>query len=137
MPGCRSTGVTGVHNMATPSGTSVGTIKVVIGEVTIKGVDGVTRVAHVGDKVFINEILMTSANAVVQVQLENGSLLDLGRDSQIALDDDIAGAAGAPAHPTPEAAAAAGQDVAAIQAAIAAGQDPTQVAQATAAGGAP
>ncbi|MEQ1776716.1 MAG: retention module-containing protein, partial [Burkholderiales bacterium] len=121
--------------MATTStaNASVGTIKVVIGDVKIIGVDGVARQAQVGDKVFAKEVIQTNANAIVQVQLENGRMLDLGRDSKIALDDDVLGAgqaaATAPQAPT--------QDIAALQAQIAAGADPSKVAEATAAGGAP
>jgi hypothetical protein len=121
-------------------GKAIGTIKLVIGDVKIKGVDGVERIAQVGEKVFAKEILITAANAVVQVQLENGNLLDLGRNTQLALDEDMlaGGAATAGTGAAPAAAAAAAQqDVAAIQAAIAAGVDPTKIAEATAAGGAP
>src|SRR5262245_17843088 len=112
---------------------AVGTIKVIVGDVKVVGIDGVARQVQVGDKVFAKEIIQTTANAVVQVQLENGRMLDLGRDSQIALDDDIltAGSGGAPA------AAPATGDIAALQAQIAAGADPSKVAEATAAGGAP
>ena len=67
----------------------VGTIKVVTGDVKVIGVDGVARQAMVGDKVFAKETIQTAANAIVQVQLENGRMLDLGRDSKIALDDDV------------------------------------------------
>ena len=111
---------------------AVGTIKVVIGDVKIIGVDGVARQAQVGDKVFAKESIQTAANAVVQVQLENGRMLDLGRDSKIALDDDVLNVG-----QTPTTAPAPTQDVASIQAQIAAGADPSKVADATAAGGAP
>src|SRR6188508_1012918 len=108
------------------TGKSIGTIKLVIGDVKVKGVDGVERAAVVGEKVYAKEVLITAANAIVQVQLDNGNLLDLGRSAQITLDEEMlaggaggaaAGAAAAPAA----AAAAAATDVAAIQAAIAAG----------------
>ena len=119
---------------AAAGGKAVGTIQVVIGDVKVVGVDGVARAAHVGDKIYVKETLATGADGIVQVQLENGHSLDLGRDSKIAMDPAILdeGTGGAPA-----AAAAPGQDVAALQAAIAAGADPTQAAPATAAGGAP
>lgn len=116
------------------SGTAaVGTIKVVTGDVKVIGVDGVARQAHVGDKVFAKEAIQTNANAIVQVQLENGRTLDLGRDSKIALDDDVLNVGQAPTT----APATAGTDIAALQAQIAAGADPSKVAEATAAGGAP
>src|SRR5918995_4978306 len=106
-------------------GTPIGTIKLIIGDVKIRGADGVERVAVVGEKVFAKEILITAANAVVQIQLENGNLLDLGRNAQLTLDEDMlaggGGAGGGAAPPGAATAAAATQDVAGIQAAIAAG----------------
>jgi Domain of unknown function (DUF5801)/RTX calcium-binding nonapeptide repeat (4 copies)/Cadherin-like domain len=110
----------------------VGTIKIVTGDVKIIGVDGVARQAQVGDRVFARESIQTGANAIVQVQLENGRMLDLGRESKIALDNDILGPQGPAATTAP-----ATGDVASIQAQIAAGADPSKVAEATAAGGAP
>lgn len=109
----------------------VGTIKVVIGDARVIGVDGVARAACVGEKVHAREILETAANAVVQIQLADGRLLDMGRNSTLALDENLLGPArtGAAASPA--------DDVAAVQAAIAAGADPSQVAAATAAGGTP
>lgn len=109
--------------MATPStaNASVGTIKVVIGDVKVIGVDGVARQVHVGDKVFAKETIQTAANAVVQVQLENGRTLDLGRDSKIALDDDVLNV-GQTATTAPPATG----DIAALQAQIAAGADPSK-----------
>jgi VCBS repeat-containing protein len=116
------------------SGTAaVGTIKVVTGDVKVIGVDGVARQAMVGDKVFAKETIQTNANAIIQVQLENGRMLDLGRDSKIALDDDVLNVGQGPST----APAAATTDIAALQAQIAAGADPSKVAEATAAGGAP
>ena len=119
--------------MAIPSSakTEGGTIKVVIGDVKVIGVDGVARAACVGDKVYTREILETAANAVVQIQLADGRLLDMGRNSTLALDETLLGAVPARASASPS------DDIAAIQAAIAAGADPSQVAAATAAGGNP
>ena len=107
----------------------VGTIKVVLGDVRITGVDGVVRAACVGDKVHAREIIQTNANAVIQVQLADGRMLDLGRDSILALDEDLLGA------PRTARTASPTDDIAALQAAIAAGADPSKIAEATAAGG--
>ena len=113
----------------TTKAAEVGTIKVVLGDVRITGVDGVVRAACVGDKVYSKEIIQTNANAVIQVQLADGRMLDLGRDSVLALDEDLLG--------TPRTARTASptDDIAALQAAIAAGADPSKIAEATAAGG--
>src|SRR4029079_12226185 len=90
-------------------GTPIGTIKLVIGGVKIRGADGVERVAVVGEKVFAKEMLITAANAVVQVQLENGNFLDLGRNAQLTLDEDmLAGGAGGAGGVTPPGAVTAG-----------------------------
>ncbi|MBI3919377.1 MAG: retention module-containing protein, partial [Betaproteobacteria bacterium] len=131
--------------MATPAtgSTAAGTITVVVGNVRVVGVDGVARVAKVGDKIFAQEVIETGANGIIQVQLAGGRFLDLGRDSKLALTSEILAEAGggvavAPAAPSPEDAAAAAKAQAAAEAAkIAAGADPTQVTEATAAGGAP
>ena len=120
--------------MASSAKAEVGTVKVAIGDVKVIGVDGVARQVQVGDKVYAKEVIQTSANAIVQVQLADGRMLDLGRDSRIALDDDLLGSGAATATTAPVAPA---QDIAALQAAIAAGADPSKVAEATAAGGAP
>ncbi|MBI3917015.1 MAG: retention module-containing protein, partial [Betaproteobacteria bacterium] len=129
------------------TGKVVGTITIVVGNVKIIGADGVERIAKVGDKVLANESLATGADGIIQVQLVNGKMIDLGRESTLALTDALIAEAGAaapglaPTVPTvvsPEDAAAQAKAQAAAEAAkIAAGADPTQVTEATAAGGAP
>ena len=129
--------------MATPAtgSTAAGTITVVVGNVRVIGVDGVARAAKVGDKVFAREVIETGADGIIQVQLDGGRFLDVGRDSKFALTSEILAeaSAGTPATAAPPATTPAGaeQDAAALQKAIAAGADPSQVAAATAAGGAP
>lgn len=115
--------------IASTAKAEVGTIKVALGDVKIIGVDGVARAACVGDKVFAKEVIQTAANAIVQVQLADGRMLDLGRESSIALDDDLLGTTKAAKTASPT------DDIAALQAAIAAGADPSKIAEATAAGG--
>ena len=127
---------------AIPTGKVVGTITIVAGNVKIIGDDGVERVAKVGDKLLASESLTTGGDGIVQVQLVNGKLIDLGWDSKLALSDEIIAEAGGTVPgvaeaPTAAVPAGAEQDAAAIQKLIAAGADPTQVAAATAAGGAP
>ena len=56
----------------TASRADAGTIKVAIGEVKVKGVDGVERVALVGEKVHTGEEIITGANGIVQIQLAGG-----------------------------------------------------------------
>jgi large repetitive protein len=113
--------------------TEVGTVKVMFGDVKIVGVDGVVRNTCVGDKVYAKEVIQTAANAVVQVQLADGRMLDLGRNSEIAMDESVLGASRAGVAST----GATGDNVADIQARIAAGEDPTKITEAAAAGGNP
>lgn len=117
--------------MATASSakTEVGTVKVMFGDVKIIGADGVARNTYVGDKVYAKEVIQTAANAVIQVQLADGRMLDLGRNSQLALDEGVLGASPAAVAGTPN------SDIAAAQAAIARGEDPTKVTDPAAAGG--
>ena len=107
---------------------SIGTVKSVIGVVTATGSDGVVRTLQVGDKVFMNDMILTSASGAVLVEFNNGGSFDLGRDSSATLDQSVF-------QPTPAPSSeGAKEDVASLQAKIAAGVDPTQVTEATAAG---
>jgi len=115
--------------MATSGSKAAGTVTFVAGGVKATADDGTVRILEVGDRVFAKEVIATSANAVVQLHLENGSLFDLVRDSTITLDDDLlTGRSGAGPAPT------ARQDVDELQAAIAASTNPARGAEATAAG---
>ncbi len=104
---------------------AIGIVKLAIGEVTATDQNGVQRVLHEGDQVSANEVIQTSANGAVDIQFANNTHLDLGRDSQIALDNSVF---------DPRQAATEQGDIAAIQAAIAAGADPTTLVPPTAAG---
>lgn len=113
--------------MSTSSSKTAGTVTFVVGDVKLTAGDGTVRILELGDRVFAREVIATSANAVVQLHLENGSLFDLVRDSTLTLDGDLlAGRSGAGP------AATARQDVDELQAAIAAGANPA--AEAAAAG---
>lgn len=137
--GSAAGGIVSAPNVIPAGGKPVGTISVVIGDVKIVGVDGVVRVAKVGDAVYMKEVIETGADGIIQIKLADGRTLDVGRDSKLALEADLLAFDPALAAAPPPVAdpAAATTDVAALQAQIAAGADPTQVAAATAAGGAP
>ncbi len=133
--------------MATASVTraEVGTVKVAIGEVKVVGVDGVTRTVGVGDKVYAKEVVETGANSVVQVQLANGNMIDMGRESKMTLEGDIlAGTQETAPRPAVDdaarlAAEAKAAQIAALQARLDAGDisvaDELTKLQGTAAGG--
>ena len=117
---------TSVKNV--PAGNKVGTIgtvKLVVGEVTATDQGGVQRVLHEGDQVSANDVIQTSADGAVDIAFINNTHVDLGRDARIALDDSVF---------DPRQAATEQNDIAAIQAAIAAGADPTTLVPAPAAG---
>jgi VCBS repeat-containing protein len=107
----------------------IGTVTSVVGEAKATAPDGTVRILKVGDPVFSNETLTTSAGGAINIALENGKTLECGGDTDLVLNESILAVGAAPAAP--------GTDVAALQAAIAAGADPTKIAEATAAGGAP
>lgn len=82
------------------SDSAAGTVRFVAGEVKAVAVDGTSRALQVGDRVFVNEVVATTANAVVQIHLENGRLFELGHDSTVVLDELAVGSGtAAPAAP--------------------------------------
>jgi VCBS repeat-containing protein len=132
---------------------TIGTVTAIVGEVKATGTDGVVRILTAGDTVATGEVIETSANGAVHIQLANGralecgprfsgtlnpGLLDLASGTRIALDGSIINpaVAVAPAPGDKPAITSTSQDIAALQAAIAGGADPSRIAQASAAGGA-
>ncbi len=109
--------------------TQIGIIKALIGTVTATSADGVVRNLHVGDNVYADELVSTGTGGAVEIEFADGSVMDLGRDSQALLDNAVFNP-----DAIAETASTAESDVDAIQAAILAGVDPTQVTDATAAG---
>lgn len=107
----------------------IGIVKVLIGTVTATSADGSTRNLQVGDSVYADELVSTGTGGAVELEFADGSVMDLGRDSQALLDNAVFNP-----EALAETAAVAESDADAIQAAILAGADPTQVTEATAAG---
>ena len=66
--------------------TEIGIIKTVIGIATAKAVDGLQRPLQTNDIVFQNETILTGEFGAVEIQLPDGSLVDLGRNSETVLD---------------------------------------------------
>ena len=110
----------------------IGVVKAIIGEVTATAADGSIRTLQAGDRVFANELITTGPGGAIEIEFADGSVMDLGRNSQAMLDsevfdlNDTALAEGAQ-EDVPD-------DVAAIQQALLEGQDPTEIGEATAAG---
>ena len=107
----------------------IGVVKTIIGTATATGADGTVRNLQVGDRVFADELISTGPGGAIEVELADGSVMDLGRNSQIVLDEAVYNVDSAEVNQADQAA-----DVDAIQAAILAGADPTEITDATAAG---
>ena len=112
--------------------TQIGVVKALIGNVTATATDGSTRTLQVGDNVYANELITTNIAAAIEIELNDGSVMDLGRSSQVMLDNAVfdPSATTTVASETDD----VPDDIAAIQAALLAGDDPTEVGDATAAG---
>ncbi|MDB5839368.1 MAG: hypothetical protein JWQ23_1320 [Herminiimonas sp.] len=104
---------------------AIGIVKTIVGSVTATDPSGVERILQVGDKVYANDVIQTSAAGAVLIEFVDGSRVDLGRSSQIALDNEVF---------NPSAAKSEQSEIQSIQDRIAAGADPTQVTEASAAG---
>lgn len=103
--------------------TQIGTIKTLIGTVTAKTAEGAQRTLQTTDIVYQDDVIITGEFGAVEIELTDGSLIDLGQNSEAVLD---------PNTLYPENNADANGD--AIQQAILDGADPTQNAEPTAAG---
>ncbi|MDX5371098.1 MAG: retention module-containing protein, partial [Pseudomonadaceae bacterium] len=120
--------------------TLIGVVSQVVGEVFAVAGDGSRRPLVEGDRVYAGEQLVTGAGGAVAVTLSNGEVLTLGRDSSLALTEQmIAAGEGPSVAAQPDAAPPAPSDaeltdVEQLQAAIEAGVDPTLEGEATAAG---
>ncbi|QKE63903.1 retention module-containing protein [Aquipseudomonas campi] len=120
--------------------TLIGVVSQVVGEVYAVAGDGTRRPLVEGDRVYAGEQLVTGASGAIAITMTNGQELTVGRDSSMALNEQmLAGAEGAPPASPEDAAPAAPSDseltdVEQLQAAIEAGVDPTLEGEATAAG---
>ncbi|MEX1200373.1 MAG: retention module-containing protein [Methylophaga sp.] len=111
--------------------TSIGVVKNIIGTVTAVSEDGSIRQLQVGDKVFQFDVIATSAAGAVEIELADGSLMDMGRNAQMYLDAEVFEDMANVTAPTIEAGL---DDVEALQQALLDGADPTTIGEATAAG---
>ncbi|SDL19361.1 Hemolysin-type calcium-binding repeat-containing protein [Pseudomonas libanensis] len=108
----------------------VAIVKSIVGQVFVISPEGTRRVLIEGDRLFAGDQIDTGISGAVSLELANGRILDLGRDTQWSADmpDSTANLAAAAEQAAPS--------VAELQQAIAAGADPTTELEATAAGAA-
>ncbi|MDQ7073538.1 MAG: retention module-containing protein [Gammaproteobacteria bacterium] len=69
--------------------TEIGIVNVLIGTATATSTDGTQRDLHVGDRVYADEVITTGAVSAIEIEFADGSLMDLGRNSQAFLDDTV------------------------------------------------
>jgi VCBS repeat-containing protein len=107
--------------------TNIGIIKALIGTATATAVDGSHRDLHVGDRVYADDIISTGAASAIEIEFADGSLMDLGRNSQAFLDSTVF-------DPQQIVVAENIVDIAELQDVLIDGADPTQNGDAPAAG---
>jgi len=106
----------------------IGTIETLMGTAVATASDGSQRTLKIGDSVSQDEVITTGAAGAIAIELADGSLMTLGRDSQAVLDTEVYDPSAAV-----QATESVDSDVDAIQQALLDGTDPTQVGEATAA----
>ncbi len=95
--------------------TSSGTVQAVSGIVKAIAIDGATRTLKVGDEVLPNEKIITDGAGAISIEFSDGTLMDLGRNDSITLNDESLNPEGITKQVT---AADAQDEVAAIQQAL-------------------
>ncbi|WP_307943291.1 immunoglobulin-like domain-containing protein [Pseudomonas mosselii] len=108
--------------------TVVAIVKSIVGQVIAVSPEGIRRVLIEGDRLLAGEQVDTGAGGAVTLELADGRVLDLGRDTQWSAD------APDSSIDLNQATAQAAPSVEELQQAIAAGADPTTELEATAAG---
>ncbi|WP_143496923.1 retention module-containing protein, partial [Pseudomonas sp. Irchel s3a18] len=106
----------------------VAIVKSIVGQVFAVSPEGIRRVLIEGDRLFVGDQLDTGLAGAVTLELADGRLLDLGRDTQ------WSGSAPDSSADLAQATAQAAPSVEELQQAIVAGADPTTELEATAAG---
>ncbi len=104
---------------------SIAIVKSIAGQVFALSPDGGRRLLVEGDRLFTGDQVMTGQEGMLSLELNDGRILDLGRESQWTVVDDAS-----PALAAADAALSVNQ----LQQAISAGVDPTTALEATAAG---
>ncbi|MBV4548302.1 LapA family giant adhesin [Pseudomonas triticicola] len=106
----------------------VAVVKSIVGQVFVVSPEGVRRVLVEGDRLYVGDQIDTGLSGAVSLELADGRMLDLGRNTQWS--------ASSPDSSTDlaEATAQAAPSVEELQQAIAAGVDPTTALESTAAG---
>jgi VCBS repeat-containing protein len=106
----------------------IGFVKVLTGTATATAVDGTQRALNIGDRVYADELISTGSASAIEIQFADGTLMDLGRNTQALLDNEVFDPQQAIIESANEV------DILALQETLIDGEDPTQQGNATAAG---
>lgn len=109
--------------------TEIGSIKILIGVATATAADGTQRNLQVGSPVFAEDIITTGLASAIEIAFVDGSLLDLGGNSQAMLDSDVFDS-----QTPPQNLHVAQDDTSTLQHALLDGNDPSQIADPTSSG---
>lgn len=107
--------------------TEIGIVTTLIGTAVATAADGTQRHLQVGDPIFPNEVITTGAASAVEIEFTNGSIMDLGRNSQALLDNDVFDRQIFSQNQETEQ-----DDISMLQLGLLEGNDPTHIAEATA-----
>ncbi len=69
--------------------TSTGIVISLTGSVKAIATDGTERILHVGDRVFVDEQIVTGDAGTIAIEFADGLTMDLGRNTQSILDEEI------------------------------------------------
>ena len=67
----------------------VGVVNIIHGEVSAIRADGTSHTLQVGDSVYFQDCISTGSLAAIEISFADGSLMDLGRDSQVMLSSEF------------------------------------------------
>ena len=67
----------------------IGIVNILIGTATATADDGTVRHLQHGDKIYSGELLSTGSEGAIEIEFADGSVMDLGRNSQMVLDDAV------------------------------------------------
>ncbi len=109
--------------------TQVGVITTLLGTASSTSENGAQRSLQLGDDVFHNELISTGLESALEIEFNDGSVMDMGRCMQTVLDAEVFDLAASGFYFGSD-----DSDVEAIQQALLEGADPSQIGEATAAG---
>lgn len=109
--------------------TQVGVVTTLLGTANSTSEIGAQRSLQLGDDVFQNELISTGLESAIEIEFNDGSIMDMGRCMQTVLDAEVFNVATAGVSSGSD-----DSDVEAIQQALLEGVDPSQITEATAAG---